>query len=1049
MSTPYSPIDESSYSDNNSFDPEAMLNQRDPREYEQPQYQPQQPRYQQPQQAQQPQQQYRQQAPQYNQEQAGQYPREQYQQQPAPTPQPQAAQTPQPPYQPQATAAAAPAAPTADTAATATNSGRQRVDWIGKLSRSVSSLPMFKFLGIALFFFAAYAFIVCCSYFFTIGSDQSAVLYGEADPQLYNNAGHKFGAVLAHTLIYDWLGIGAFILIFYLGACGLSMIGVYKPGFWNMTMRCLLSAIAISVIAGLCTYEIATPVYWGGMHGQVLNERLIAYSGFWGALFISLLLGAMMVMLYINELRKLRGSFSHCLDGFRAKQSERQARREILRAEARAKAEVNAEALAECERLRAECDRLRTAAEAAKYAPRPGNTPVHHDISSSARIKDTEPENVTESEDVPNDTTDKNDNTKDNISNNIISNSINNVSESDSAIETTVDDNSDDDTDDAFAPLFPSDDAPRKAAQAETVPSKPEVSYTIEEPAETKPDNATPDSDIYVNEQDANTDTPEAESDIDEEETDVEDTDEEETDVEVTPLFSDERDPMAADPRDRPKYDPHADLSHYQFPSLELLNQVDARESVDEVEMDENIQEITKTLNEYRIAISNIKATVGPTVTLYEIVPAEGVRIARIKNLEDDIALKLAALGIRIIAPIPGRGTVGIEVPNKDPQTVSMRSVFESEKFRTTKMDLPMAIGRTVSNEVFMADLAKMPHLLVAGATGMGKSVGLNAIIASLLYKKHPSELKFVMIDPKQVEFSLYAKLERHYLAKLPDEEDAIITDPLKVIATLNSLCVEMDNRYSLLKDAQMRNIKEYNERFVNHALNPERGHRYLPYIVVIVDEFADLIMTAGKEVETPIARIAQKARAVGIHMILATQRPSTNVITGVIKANFPGRIAFRVFQMVDSRTIIDRPGANQLIGRGDMLFSNNGKIERVQCAFIDTPEVTAICDFIDNQVGYPHAYDLPEYVPETNDTGSVASLGDRDPLFEECARLVVQTDTASTSSLQRRYSIGYNRAGKIMDQMEAAGIVGPSQGGKPRSVLVDSLTLERILENK
>lgn len=383
--------------------------------------------------------------------------------------------------------------------------------------------------------------------------------------------------------------------------------------------------------------------------------------------------------------------------------------------------------------------------------------------------------------------------------------------------------------------------------------------------------------------------------------------------------------------------------------------------------------------------------------------------------MEDDIALSLAALGIRIIAPIPGKGTIGIEVPNKDPQVVSMRSIIESPTYTNSHMELPMAMGRTISNDVFMADLCKMPHLLVAGATGMGKSVGLNTIIASLLYKKHPSELKFVLIDPKMVEFSLYARLERHYLAKLPEEEDAIITDPLKVVATLNSLCVEMDNRYALLKDASMRNIKEYNDKFIHRHLNPEKGHRFLPYIVVIVDEFADLIMTAGKEVETPIARIAQKARAVGIHMILATQRPSTNVITGVIKANFPGRIAFRVFQMVDSRTIIDRPGANQLIGRGDMLFSNNGKLDRVQCAFIDTPEVSAICDSISEQVGFPSAYELPEYIAEGGDGGKLATVGDRDPLFDECARLVVTTDTASTSSLQRRYSIGYNRAGKIM----------------------------------
>ncbi|MDE6496109.1 MAG: DNA translocase FtsK, partial [Duncaniella sp.] len=435
----------------------------------------------------------------------------------------------------------------------------------------------------------------------------------------------------------------------------------------------------------------------------------------------------------------------------------------------------------------------------------------------------------------------------------------------------------------------------------------------------------------------------------------------------------------------------------------------------------------------------------------YEIIPAEGVRIAKIKRLEDDIALSLAALGIRIIAPIPGKGTIGIEVPNKDPQTVSMRSVIASRRFQEKKneMGLPMAMGCTISNDVFIADLCKMPHLLVAGATGMGKSVGLNTIIASLLYTKHPAELKFVLVDPKMVEFSLYARLENHYLAKLPDEEDAIITDPSKVVATLNSLCVEMDNRYALLRDAACRNLKEYNDKFVHRHLNPEKGHRFMPYIVVIVDEFADLIMTAGKEVEMPIARLAQKARAVGMHVILATQRPSTNVITGIIKANFPGRIAFRVFQMVDSRTILDRPGANQLIGRGDMLFSNNGKIDRVQCAFIDTDEVEAICEAIGKQPGYGHAYELPEYVPESDGSASVGNLTDRDPLFDEAARLVVSTDTASTSSLQRRYSIGYNRAGKIMDQMEAAGIVGPSQGGKPRQVLVDPMTLEHILSNQ
>lgn len=499
---------------------------------------------------------------------------------------------------------------------------------------------------------------------------------------------------------------------------------------------------------------------------------------------------------------------------------------------------------------------------------------------------------------------------------------------------------------------------------------------------------------------------------------------------------------------DNTLYDHRAELSRYRFPSIDLLIDRPLKtNNVDLAEQEENKERITKTLNDYQIPIQHIEATVGPTVTLYEIIPAEGVRIAKIKRLEDDIALSLAALGIRIIAPIPGKGTIGIEVPNKDPQTVSMRSIISSKKFQECKYALPMAMGATISNDVFIADLTKMPHVLVAGATGQGKSVGLNAIIASLLYKKHPSELKFVLIDPKMVEFSLYSKLERHYLAKLPDEEEAIITDPSKVVATLNSLCVEMDNRYNLLRNANVRSIAEYNAKFTARTLNPEKGHRYLPYIVVIVDEFADLIMTAGKEVETPIARIAQKARAVGMHMIIATQRPSTNVITGIIKANFPGRIAFRVSQMVDSKTILDRTGANQLIGRGDMLFSINGEMNRVQCAFIDTKEVEDICSSIDEQIGFEHAYYLPDYLPESGDGGSLSNVADRDTLFEEAARIVVQSGVASTSSLQRRYSIGYNRAGKIMDQLEEAGIVGPAQGGKPRQILVDSLQLERMLE--
>lgn len=494
-------------------------------------------------------------------------------------------------------------------------------------------------------------------------------------------------------------------------------------------------------------------------------------------------------------------------------------------------------------------------------------------------------------------------------------------------------------------------------------------------------------------------------------------------------------------------YDIRDELSRYKYPTPELLVDRPVKESIDSTEQEENKKLIVETLKTYGIPISQINATIGPTVTRYEILPAEGVRIAQVRRLEDDIARSLAALGIRIIAPIPGTSNIGIEVPNRDPQTVAMRAVITSKKFRECSMALPMALGKTIDNEIFIADLAKMPHLLVAGGTGQGKSVGLNCIIASLLYKKHPGELKFVLIDPKQLEFSLYDKLDHHFLAKLPDEEDAIVTDPMKALATLSSICVEMDNRYSLLKNAGVRNIGEYNDKFTARRLNPEKGHRFMPYLVVIVDEFADLISTAGKDVLLHIGRIAAKARAAGIHMIIATQRPSTDVINGVIKSNFLGRIAFRVMQRVDSQTILDQPGANRLIGRGDMIFSYNSTMERVQCAFIDTPEVEALCDHINNQIGYPTAYILPEPEREGGNLAPGAvDLTKLDDHFEDCAYFVVQNQTASTSSLQRRFGIGYNKAGKIMDQLEAAGIVGPADGQKPRSVLVDSRMLEDII---
>ncbi|MDR2911197.1 MAG: DNA translocase FtsK [Bacteroidales bacterium] len=497
------------------------------------------------------------------------------------------------------------------------------------------------------------------------------------------------------------------------------------------------------------------------------------------------------------------------------------------------------------------------------------------------------------------------------------------------------------------------------------------------------------------------------------------------------------------------EYDPTLDLSGFKFPIMELLEDHNSGNAeVSNEELISNKNKIVETLRHYKIEITKIRATIGPTITLYEIVPAPGIRIAKIKNLEDDIALSLAALGIRIVAPIPGRGTIGIEVPNQNPEVVSMRSILSSKKFQESTAELPVALGKTISNETFMFDLVKMPHILVAGATGQGKSVGVNVIITSLLYKKHPSQLKFVFVDPKKVELNLYSVLEKHYLAKLPGEGDPVITDIQKVKYTLNSINVEMDQRYDLLKRAHARNIKEYNQKFISRRLNPEKGHRYMPYIVVIIDEFADLIMTAGKEIELPIARIAQLARAVGIHMIIATQRPSTNIITGVIKANFPARVAFKVASMIDSRTILDTPGANQLIGKGDMLISSGSNITRVQCAFIDTPEVEKICSFISEQRGYPTAFLLPDYVGDEESGGpGEIDLNDKDELFDDAARIVVMNQMGSTSMIQRKFSIGYNRAGRIMDQLEAAGVVGPSEGSKARQVLIqDEYTLERLL---
>ncbi len=500
------------------------------------------------------------------------------------------------------------------------------------------------------------------------------------------------------------------------------------------------------------------------------------------------------------------------------------------------------------------------------------------------------------------------------------------------------------------------------------------------------------------------------------------------------------------------EFDPTLELGNYKFPHIDLLDQHGATGgiTINQEELEENKNKIVETLRNYKIGIAQIKATIGPTVTLYEIVPDAGVRISKIKNLEDDIALSLAALGIRIIAPIPGKGTIGIEVPNKNATIVSMRSVIASSKFQKAEMQLPIAFGKTISNETFVVDLAKMPHLLMAGATGQGKSVGLNAVLTSLLYKKHPAEVKFVLVDPKKVELTLYNKIERHYLAKLPDMEDAIITDNNKVINTLNSLCIEMDNRYDLLKVAMVRNIKEYNVKFKTRKLNPNDGHRFLPYIVLVIDEFADLIMTAGKEVETPIARLAQLARAIGIHLIIATQRPSVNVITGIIKANFPARIAFRVTSKIDSRTILDTQGADQLIGRGDMLFTQGNDVTRIQCAFVDTPEIAKITEYIGSQRAYPEAYELPEYIGEESGTSIDYDISERDAMFRDAAEVIVTAQQGSASLIQRKLKLGYNRAGRIIDQLEAAGIVGPFEGSKARQVLITDLSsLDHLLNNE
>lgn len=875
-----------------------------------------------------------------------------------------------------------------------------------KEKKQVSVIPSFLqeqgtrlILGITLAVISLYILFSLVGFFFTGGIDQSLIDRGlktiVATPDITaSNPAGKIGAWISDLLINRWFGVASFIVCFMVFLTGYRVAGGKLKGFKRKIFISAVVMLWISLLFGFIT-EILSGLldsgtgylFWGGGHGYFVSLWLNSLVGRLGTFLILIL--SFIIILFFG----FQSTFYRCLNYCKEKIRQNREKAQAIAAAKAAQTTVQAESSSE-----------------------------QGDLSPAT---------------VPNADFDENDIELPGDENSFGSEETGNQAGDMEIGEIVAPETGDTEPD--FRENTPETVTPFEKPEIpepgfEKIPasindfefSEELINLRRNEQVE-KPENG--------EDSDTGTDEEQAEGDI---MLTVNNKDQEET-VDRNMLPSED-------------YDPTLDLSNYQYPSLDLLEEHSSgNPKVTQEELEENKNKIVETLRNYKIEIIKIKATIGPTVTLYEIVPAPGVKISKIKNLEDDIALSLAALGIRIIAPIPGAGTIGIEVPNQNPEVVSMRGIIASKKFQESKYALPIALGRTISNETYTFDLTKMPHLLVAGATGQGKSVGLNAIITSLLYKKHPSQLKFVMVDPKKVELSIYSVIEKHFLAKLPDEEDAIITETAKVVNTLNSLCIEMDSRYDLLKIAQVRNIKEYNEKFVKRQLNPNNGHKFLPYIVVIVDEFADLIMTAGKEVEQPIARIAQLARAVGIHMIIATQRPSTNIITGVIKANFPARIAFKVASMIDSRTILDSPGANQLIGRGDMLISVGSEMTRVQCAFVDTPEVDAITHFIAAQQSYPSAFALPEYVPETEGIGGIseADLGSRDPLFEEAARLVVNTQQGSTSSIQRRFSIGYNRAGRIMDQLEAAGIVGPFEGSKARQVLIpDEYSLEFILKN-
>lgn len=873
-------------------------------------------------------------------------------------------------------------------------------------------------IGIILCFIAIVMVLCSISFMFTDETDQS-VMYGRSMSEIVesgdtvDNIGGVIGAFLAKYLLVDTFGLGSFVLAIYLFGIGLAIMRAVHISFFSFTFRCLFTAAAISVIMGLITYNRDMLFNLGGSHGYYVNTLLYQYADILGAFGVSVLLAGLLVAVYLHPLTKFFGMLGRVMRhkpvetvNLETPAGSGESVSPLDAMEGNDDADLEKEDEKEIAATVAPVAASEGVDAASENAPR-GETQPEEEVSvpeyqPEAHLDDfeDEPEDIPEEEPKPAETPAANTSIEYDIQGNpvVVMGSPAVVAEKPAG--PTIDMFGEDESSADTEPSADTEKPNVTTRSLASTPGEPEMVIVARQPEAVTDKASNPirhGDHISINE----------------------------------------------------PYDVRAEHSNYVFPSTDLLIQRDDTVEINEDEQLANKKLIVDTFQSYNIEIQRIEATVGPTVTLYEIVPAQGTRLAKIKSLEDDIAMSLSALSVRIIAPIPGKGTVGIEVPNRTPRMVSMRTVLESKTFANNKMQLPMALGATISNDIYMADLAKMPHLLVAGATGQGKSVGLNCIIASLLYSKHPDELKFVLVDPKTVEFSLFETIDKQYLAKLPDEEKAVLTDPQHVMSTLNSLCTEMELRYQLLSDARVRNIIEYNDRFTKRQLNPEKGHRFLPYIVVIVDEYADLVMVAGKDnnVAVPIARIAQKARAVGIHMIIATQRPSTDVITGMIKANFTARIAFKVTQGVDSKTILDRPGAQRLIGRGDMLTMMNGVVERVQCAFIDTPEVEAIVNHIGSQKGFTSCYLLPEPTPEESAAPDTADFGAVTEEFKNCALFISSQTQASITSLQRKFEIGFNKAGRFMDKMQQMGIVGPAKGAKPRDVLMTPDEVQRLFE--